>query len=148
MSSRLPHPFMLPELVHRNAMVVLLASEQTPEISMEVFETTKQDNNLQRIRVRLKNDKGLPSMSYQAVTGKIHPQDMLKVTGVKVVAAGRITDLRNNRVTYQEYRPEIVFTSVPSYGYVEYQFLVEGKGEAKIEFISRKARDLAKTIKL
>ncbi|HPT32035.1 MAG TPA: M14 family metallopeptidase, partial [Prolixibacteraceae bacterium] len=148
MSSRLPHPFMLPELVHRNAMVVLLASEQTPEISMEVFETTKLDNNLQRIRVRLKNGKGLPSMSYQAVTGKIHPQDMLKVTGVKVVAAGRITDLRNNRVTYQEYRPEIVFTSVPSYGYVEYQFLVEGKGEAKIEFISRKAKDLAKTIKL
>jgi hypothetical protein len=148
MSSRLPHPFMLPELVHRNAMVVLLASEQTPEISMDVFETTKLDNNLQRIRVRLKNDKGLPTMTYQAIAGKIHPQDMLKVSGVKVIAAGRITDLRNNRVTYQEFKPEIVFTSVPSYGYVEYQFLVEGKGEAKIEFISRKAKDLEQKIKL
>jgi hypothetical protein len=148
MSSRLPHPFMLPELVHRNAMVVLLASEQTPEINMEVFETTKLDNNLQRIRVRLKNEKGLPTMTYQAVAGKIHPQDMLKVSGVKVVAAGRITDLRNNRVTYQEYKPEVIFTSVPSYGYVEYQFLVDGKGEAKIEFISRKAKDLEQKIKL
>ena len=28
MSSRLPHPFMLQELVHRNAMVVLYAAEQ------------------------------------------------------------------------------------------------------------------------
>jgi hypothetical protein len=148
MSSRLPHPFMLPELVHRNAMVVLLASEQTPEIGMEVFDVKKLDNNLQQIRVRLKNSKGLPTMTYQAITGKIHPQDMLKLTGAKVIAAGRITDLRNNRVTYQEYKPEVVYTSVPSYGFVEYQFLVEGRGEIKIEYISRKAKDLSATVKL
>jgi hypothetical protein len=98
--------------------------------------------------VRLKNDKGLPSMTYQAIAGKIHPQDMLKLTGAKVIAAGRITDLRNNRVTYQEYKPEIIYTSVPSYGFVEYQFLVEGKGEIKLEYISRKAKDLVQTIKL
>jgi hypothetical protein len=41
MSSRLPQLFMLPELVHRNAAVVLLAAENTPEISMEVFEVKK-----------------------------------------------------------------------------------------------------------
>ena len=115
---------------------------------MEVFEVTKLDNNLQRIKIRLKNEKGLPTMTYQAIAGKIHPQDMLKVSGVKVIASGRITDLRNNRVTYQEYKQEIIFTSVPGYGYVEYQFLVEGKGEAKIEFISRKAKDLVQTVKL
>jgi hypothetical protein len=148
MSSRLPHPFMLPELVHRNAMVVLLASEQTPEISMQVFDIKKLDNNLQQVRVRLKNDKGLPTMTYQAIAGKIYPMDMLKLSGAKVIAAGRITDLRNNRVTYQENKPEIIYTSVPSYGYVEYQFLVEGKGEIKLEFISRKAKDLSTTVKL
>ena len=41
MSSRLPHPFMLPDLVHRNASAVMFSAEQTPEISMEVFEKTK-----------------------------------------------------------------------------------------------------------
>ncbi len=148
MSSRLPHPFMLPELVHRNAMVVLFASEQTPEIRMEVFDVKEIGKNLTQVKVRLKNDKGLPSMSAQAVSMKLYPQDMLKVTGGKVIASGRITDLRNNRVDYQEHRPEIVFTSVPSNGYVEYQFLVEGKGEIKVEYTSRKAKDLVKTVKL
>ena len=38
MTSRLPQIFMLQELVHRNASVVFLAAENTPEISMEVFE--------------------------------------------------------------------------------------------------------------
>ncbi len=148
MSSRLPHPFMLPELVHRNAMVVLFASEQTPEISMEVFEVKEIGKNLHQVRVRLVNSKGLPSMSAQARKLKLHPQDMLRVTGARVVAAGRITDLKNNRVEYQEHRPGIVFTSVPGYGFAEYQFLVEGKGELKITYTSQKAADLVKTVQI
>jgi GTP-binding protein EngB required for normal cell division len=73
---------------------------------------------------------------------------MLKVTGAKVVAAGRITDIRTNKISYQEHKPEIIYTSVPSYGYAEYQFLVEGKGEIKVNYISRKAGNLVKTLKL
>lgn len=148
MSSRLPHPFMLQELAHRNAMVVLFASEQTPEIKMEVFEVKKAGKNLTQIRVRLRNEKGLPSMSAQSVNSKLYPQDMLKLTGAKVVASGKITDLRNNRVDYQENKPEIVYTSVPGYGYVEFQFLVEGKGEIKLEYLSRKAKNQESTFAL
>jgi hypothetical protein len=73
---------------------------------------------------------------------------MLKVTGGKVIASGRITDLKTNRVRFQENKPEIIYMSVPSYGFVEYQFLVEGKGEIKIDYISRKAKDLSATVKL
>lgn len=148
MSSRLPHPFMLQDLVHRNAMVVLFASEQTPEISMEVFEVKEIGKNLHQVRVRLKNAKGLPSMSNKAVSSRIYPLDMLSVSGAKVVASGKITDIRNNKVTYQEHKPELIFTSVPSYGYGEYQFLVEGKGEITVKYNSRKAGNLVKTIKL
>jgi len=145
MSSRLPHPFMLQEMAHRNAMVVLFASEQTPEIKMEVFEVKKAGKNLTQIRVRLRNEKGLPSMSAQSVNSKLYPQDKLKLTGAKVIASGKITDLRNNRVDYQEHKPEIIYTSVPGYGYVEFQFLVEGKGEIKLEYSSRKAKNIEST---
>ena len=148
MSSRLPHPFMLPDLVHRSAMVVLYAAEQTPEISMEIFDVKEIGKNLHQVRVRLVNAKGFPSMSAKASSAKIYPQDVLKVTGGKVVAAGRITDLRNNKISYQEYKPEIIFTSVPSYGFSEYQFLVEGKGEIKVNYTSRKAGSLVKTVRL
>jgi hypothetical protein len=148
MSSRLPHPFMLPELVHRNAMVVLYASEQTPEISMEIFDVKEIEKNLHQVRVRLKNGKGLPSMSSKAISSNLYPQDILKLTGAKTIASGKITDLRTNKISYQEHKPEIIYTSVPSYGYSEYQFLVEGKGEIRINYSSRKAGNLEKSIKL
>ena len=131
-------------------MVVLYAAELTPEISMEVFDVKEIGKNLHQVRIRLKNAKGLPSMSYKAISSKLYTQDMLSVTGAgtKVVAAGKITDLRTNKVSYQEHKPEIIYTSVPSYGYSEFQFLVEGKGEIKINYNSRKAGSLNKTLKL
>lgn len=81
MSSRLPHPFMLPELVNRNASVVLLAAENTPEITMEVFDVKKIGNNLNQVRVRLHNKRGLPSMSANTVKNEIVSSGYLKGYG-------------------------------------------------------------------
>ncbi|MCK4699924.1 MAG: hypothetical protein KAT38_06305, partial [Bacteroidales bacterium] len=53
MSSRLSHPFMLQDLVHRNALAVIFSAEQTPEVEMEVFEKKRIDKNLSRVRIRL-----------------------------------------------------------------------------------------------
>ena len=148
MSSRLPQPFMLPELVHRNAAVVFLAAENTPEITIEVFEVKNIGNNLNQVRVRLKNKNGLPSMTADAFSKKLYTPDMLKVTGGKVVAGGKIQDFRLNKVSYKEQKPEIQFLSVPTYGIVEYQFLIEGKGEITLEYSSQKANDVKTTVKL
>ncbi len=150
MSSRLPHPFMLPDLVHRNASAVMFSAEQTPEITMEVFEKTKVGKDLYRVRVRLLNSKAIPSMTYAAVRKGLYPQDMLKVTGngVKVVSGGRLTDVYRDRVSYKEYKPEIQFCQVPGFGKIEYQFLISGKGKVKIDFTSRKAKDVSKTVDL
>jgi hypothetical protein len=148
LSSRLPQTFMLPELVHRNAAVVLLAAENTPEISMEVFEVKKIGNNLNQVRVRLKNKNGLPSMTADAFSTKLYTPDMLKVSGGKVIAGGKIQDFRLNKVTYKETKPEIQFLAVPGNGTVEYQFLVEGKGEITISYESQKANDVKTMVKL
>lgn len=148
MSSRLPHPFMLPELVHRNASVVFLAAENTPEISMEVFDKKEIGRNLYQVRVRLQNKKGLPSMTANAVKTKIHAPDMLKVTGAKVIAGGKLNDNRLNKVDYKEKKPEIQFLAIPGYGVVEYQFLIEGKGEVSFSYESLKAKNASASVKL
>jgi hypothetical protein len=148
MTSRLPQIFMLQELVHRNASVVFLAAENTPDISMEVFEVKEIGKNLSQVRVRLKNKNGLPTMTSDSFKNKLYTPDMLKVTGAKVVAGGKISDFRLNKVTYKDNKPEIQFLSVPGYGTAEYQFLVEGKGEITISYESRKANDVKATIKL
>ena len=148
MSSRLPQPFMLPELVHRNASVVFLAAENTPEISMEVFEVKEIGKNLSQVRVRLKNKNGLPSMTADSFSKKLYTPDMLKVSGAKVIAGGKITDFRLNKVNYKDNKPDIQFLLVPGYGNVEYQFLIEGKGDVTISYESQKANNVKTTVKL
>ena len=148
MSSRLPHPFMLPELVHRNASVVLHSAEETPEIEIDIFEVEQLENKLHRVRVRLVNKNGLPSMTAHADKTKLYPNDMLKVSGGKVIAGGKITNLRLGEVSYKDKKPEIQFLTVPGYGVEEYQFLIEGNGEVIFEFESRKAKNITTSVKL
>lgn len=148
MSSRLPHPFMLPELVHRNASVVLHSAQQTPEIEMEVYDVKKLDGNLNRVRVRLQNRNGLPSMTAQAFKNKLYEMDRLKVNGAQVVAGGKITDKFFEKVTYKEKKPEIQFLAMPGYGLVEFEFLIEGKGDVSFSFESQKAKNVIASVKL
>ncbi len=148
MSSRIPHTFMLPELVHRNASVVLLADEQTPDLSIEVFDVKNIGKNLSQVRVRIKNNKGISSMTAQAFKDKLYSRDALKVTGAKVIAGGKLTDFRLNKVYYKEDKPEIQFFAMPGNSKAEYQFLIEGKGEVKFEYCSRKAKNVSTSVEL
>ena len=150
MSSRLSHPFMLQDLVHRNASAVIFSAEQTPEVEMEVFEKKKTDKNLTRVRIRLVNDKAMPSMSYHSAQKKAYPKDILKLSGegIKVISGGQLTDNYRDKVNYKEYKPEVQFCQVPGFGKVDYQFLVSGKGNLVIEYESRKAGKIKKQVKL
>ncbi|TSA38579.1 MAG: hypothetical protein D4R64_02715 [Porphyromonadaceae bacterium] len=118
-NSRLPQPFMLMDLVHRNAMAVFVSAFNLPQISLEVFEKKKIGKNLYRIKVRLANSKAVSSITYQSVHLKINPMDYLKLDGKNIrVVAG----------------PEIQFFQIPSFGQVEYH--------------SEKATDTTKEIEL
>lgn len=150
MSSRLPHPFMLQDLVHRNASAVMFAASQTPKLEMEVFDTKKLEGNLYQVRVRIQNKHAIPTMTYNSVSNKLYPQDMLKVSGsnAKVVTGGRLLDKYNNRANYKEVKPEIQFLYVKGNEIVEYQFLIEGKGKVSIDYDSQKGGKLSTTTTL
>jgi len=148
MSSRLPHPFMLPDLVHRNASVVLLSAQHTPDIKMQVFDVKRLSKNLNQVRVRLENTRGLSSMTAQAFKDKLYQQDHLKVSGGKVVAGGKITNLRLEEVDYKEEKPEVQYFTMPGHSKVEYQFLIEGTGDITFNYVSRKAKNVTTTAKL
>ena len=141
MSSRLPHPFMLLDEVHRNASAVLFTAEQTPEVKMEVFEKEKISRDLHRIRIRLTNSKAMPSVTYKTIKNNNFPKDIITVSGngIQVVAGGEIQDKYTDKVNYKEHKPEVQFAQVPGFGFVEYEFLVSGKGSVKVEYVSRKA---------
>ncbi len=150
LSTRLPAPFMLKELVHRNAMTIIFSARNTPEITMEVFEIQKSGQNLYRIGVRLANQKAIPTMSYHAQRVNLYPKDMLTVSGkdIKVAAGGEIRDVYTDDVSYKEYRPEIQFFAIPGFGKVEYRFLVSGAGVVEITYSSRHAGKITRPVQL
>ncbi|HYA48425.1 MAG TPA: M14 family zinc carboxypeptidase, partial [Burkholderiales bacterium] len=150
MSSRLGPAFMLPDLVHRNAMAVLFSAKHTPTVELEVTEVKKLGSDLYRVRTRLANGHAMPTMSFLAQKTRIYPKDMLKVSGpaAKVVAGGLLTNAYTDQVAYKRFRPDVQFMVVPGFGKTEYQFLVQGKGEITVRYESRHGGTLEKKVKL
>ena len=150
MSSRLGAPFMIKDLVHRNAMAVLFTAKHLPEVSLEVVEVKPLGGGLYRVRTRLSNPKAMPTMSYLAQKTNLYPKDMLTVGGpaAKVVAGGLLVDWHLDQAVYKKDRPELQFLAVPGFGKIEHQFLVEGKGDVVVKYSSRHTGKLEKTIKL
>ncbi len=141
MSSRLPHPFMLQDMVHRVSSAVIFSASQTPEVELEVTDKKSVGKNLFQVTVRLSNSKAMPSMTYLAAKNNLYPKDMLKLSGagVKIISGGELTNQYNNLVNYKTNKPEIQFFQVPGSGKIEYRFIVSGKGKVTIEYTSRKA---------
>jgi hypothetical protein len=149
-SSRVPAAFMIKDMVHRNASAVIFSAKHTPGISMEVFDTREIGKNLYRVRVRMINSQAMPTMSYHAQRVNLYPRDMLKISGnrIKVIAGGVIKDADKDDVSYKEYRPGIQFFFVPGFGKVEYQFILSGQGAVTLNYKSRHAGKISRTIQL
>lgn len=150
MSTRLPHPFMLQDLVHRNASSVIFAAKHTPKITVDVFEVKKLGGDLWSVRVRLVNSGAMPTVTYETIKNKWYPIDKLSVAGrnATVVGGGVLTDPWMNLVDYKEHRPEVQMCQVPAFGKLEYQFLVSGRGDIEIRYESRKAGTVSKVVAL
>ncbi len=150
MSSRLPAPFMLKDLAHRNAAAVIFSAKNTPEVSLEIIETQALGNGLTRVRTRLANAKAIPTMSYQAQKNKLYPKDTLILggAGLTIVAGGEIQDIYLHKVAFKEFRPELQLLAVPGFGKVEHEFLVAGSGTLTITYRSRHAGRISKTVAL
>lgn len=146
-SQRIPQEFMLPELVHRNIAVVLFAAEQTPEISMEIAEPEKMEQNLYKVRVTLHNSGNIPTMTFNSIEKKLHTKDILKVEA-NVIAGGRLLNKYTGKINYKKYKPNIQFLSIPGNTSVDYQFIISGKGKVEFEYTSLKAGKTAKSVVL
>ena len=149
-TTRIPQPFQLPELVHRNASLVIFLAKHAPEVELEVLEKKRLSKDLTRIRIRLANNHAIPTISDQALRHNLSRRDIVKLEGknLKVVSGGVVEDLQLDKVIPVEHRPQMIFTSVPSFSKRDVQFIVKGRGQATITFDSLKARNKTLTVKL
>jgi translation initiation factor IF-1 len=149
-TTRIPPTFLLPEMVHRNASHVLFVARNLPNVKLDVIEKKSLGNGLHRIRVRLHNDHAIPSLSNKIRKDKILRQDIVKIegSGIEVVSGAFIDDIHMEQISPVEDRPWMIFTTVPSFGSREIQWIVRGSGAVKITYDAKKARNLSQTIQL
>ena len=147
-TTRIPPTFLLPEMLHRNAALVIFIARNVPDVSLEVVEVEKLGGDLTRIRVRASNVGAIPSLSSYAVSRNIVRHDILRIAGkgLEVTSGGIVEDLHLDRVRFVDHKPWMIFTSIPSFGDRVVQWIVKGHGEAKITYDAKKAKN--KSIKV
>jgi len=150
LTTRVPPTFMLPEMLHRNASLVMFAAQHTPKVELEVIDVKTLGNDLYRIRIRAGNNNALPTLSGKALQKSLAREDILTIEGrgIEILSGGIIDDIHMDRATTVEHRPHMIFTSVPSFGKREVQWIVRGRGKAMVTFDSVKAKDRTVAIDL
>ncbi len=128
-TTRMPPPFMLPELVHRNAMYVIWTATQAPRLSLAVTEVKRLDDGLYRVRARAANRGGLPTLSARARGKKILPLDRAEIAGhgVTVVSGGVLTDPWFDTVERRDHHPESIPTWIDPFGKRDLEWIVAGR---------------------
>lgn len=149
-TTRIPQKFQLLDLVHRNASHVIFVAQHTPEVELEVLEIKSLGDGLNRIRIRAWNDNAIPSLSHVAMNKDIVRPDIfsIKGSGIEVVSGGIVQDIHYDRVRFVEHRPHMVFTSVPSFGYRDIQWIVRGNGKVTISYDAKKAANRELSVNL
>ncbi len=147
-TTRISPPFMLPEMVHRNASLVMFTARHAPDITLEVLDVKPLGNDLHRIRIRATNAGAIPSVSTRAVNKNIFRKDIFSISGsgFEVISGGTVDDVHFDRVDYVEHRPEFVFSRVDSFGSQIVQWIVKGSGRATISYEAMKAANREITV--
>ena len=150
--SRVPPLFQLADTCHRNAAFCLFHADQLPRLEFEEVKVKKLEKDLFQIDVSMKNTRVTPTMSARAVQSKLHRADRFKIEGqnVKLVAAGRLYDKYRGITGKVKTRENSIWveSGVPSFGRVEYRFLIEGKGSVKLVYDSLKGGHYTKSMTL
>jgi hypothetical protein len=135
-TTRMPPPFLLPDLLHRNAMFVIWTATQAPRIELEITEVKKLGDDLWRVRALAGNRGAMPTLSAQVRNRKIARLDQFTISGggIEVLAGGVLEDRYFDKVAPVEHHPERVATFVPGFGKQEVQWIVAGKGKISVAY--------------
>lgn len=148
-TDRVPPPFMLEELCHRNMAFTLYQAESLPEVRFGDVTTTSAGEGLWRVRVELRNDRLTPSRTARARDKRIGRPDVVECTvdGGRIVAGGVVVGAFNREsVEWVEDRPQRIVLSggVPGRSRVRMEWLIASPKEPQVRwrYTSEKAGTL------
>lgn len=148
---RIPPSFMLEEECHRNMAFSLYHASLLPRIELGSVIVEATGEGIFKVRVELRNNGVIPTRSAQDVQHKITSPDIATIQGdnLKIISSGRIIDRYFNKVEPVKIRPERVeVDTIPGLNSVWIQFIISGKGAAKVKLDSTRGGVIEKTIEL
>lgn len=141
-SQRVPPPFLIEEMCHRNAAFVLYHADLLPKVSWRDLEVTPLAPGVHAITATLRNERLIPTISEQAANRAIGNPDLAVVSGegLTVLAGGTLRNRDNGEFDPVRNEPSRLRLDrgVPSNGVVHLRWIVQGQGTAMLTLESDK----------
>ena len=151
-SQRVPPPFLIEELCHRNAAFAIYHADQMPRIAWDEVRVDRLGPGTLSVSASVRNSRSLPSVSQQAAQRRIGLPDTLSLAGdrVSVVGGGVVTNRDTGEVQPVEHEPATLRLEggVAGGGTVRVRWFVRGEGRATVRYSSQKGGTLTKAIEL
>ena len=151
-SQRVPPPFLLEELCHRNAAFVLYHADQMPLVRWSDVAVEPLGDDLFQVTAAVENTRIIPTRSAQARRRNIGLPDRFTIAGddLNVLGGGLLLNPDTNRVDPAEHRPERLELpdGVSGRSIARVRWFVRGTGAATVRFEAEKGGTLERNVSL
>ena len=140
---RVPPPFMLEELCHRNMAFTLHCAAEMPRLSAGEVHMERVDGDLWKLRLEIRNAGLIPTIADHVARHAAVRPDLAQIAGELTVVSGGFLKgpVQDEKFVRQAKRPErlLLSTGVPSRGRVTLQWFLTGvngaapKGRVRFE---------------
>jgi len=128
--------WLLPEMLHRNAMFVVWTAMQLPRVTVRVVAIEDLGGGVRRVRARATNATGLPTLSAQALDKRVCRRDLFTIGGpqVEVLGGGLVIDPWLGSVAPAAQRPARLETWLSGQSAREAEWIVRGTGQVTVTY--------------
>ena len=145
--------FMSMELFHRNMAFTLHHADQMPLMKTGEATVERLGGNTYRVRVDLRNDRLIPTITERGRRNKVVRPDLLTVDGtVEVIAAGWVPDKHRpgptEMIDQKELKRILVRSGHPGRTIRTIEYLVRGTGSMTVRYSALKGGTVSATVTL
>ncbi len=145
-------PFMIQEMLHRNAMFALFHADEMPLLRFEEPKVERIAGNTWKVTAEIRNDRAMPSRIEAAELNNSGQPDYFRISGngLTVQAGGMTSGQLRDQIDLVERSPQAILISsgVQGHSTVSVTWIVSGTGTANIEYTSDKGGTHRTTVNL
>jgi hypothetical protein len=153
LSGRVNPRFMSMELFHRNMAFTLYHADQMPLMRMGDTSVERLGGNTYRVRVDIRNDRLIPTITERGRRNRVVPPDLVTVDGnLEVIAAGWVPDKHRpgptEMIDQHDLKRILVRSGHPGRTTRTIEYLVRGSGAMTVRYSAVKGGTVATTVQL